>query len=109
MKTHYDQPTKTLTVELSGEIDHHSSLDIRLEIDRKIKELQPKKLVMDYGEVTFMDSSGIGLIMGRHRLMQSLGGMIEVANLPDRLYKVVKLSGIEKLGKVSAVRNGGKK
>lgn len=102
MEITYERKNKTLTVALDGEIDHHCALDIRLEIDSQIKELQPKKLVLDYGEVTFMDSSGIGLIMGRHRLMQSMGGEIEVSNVPDRLYKVVKLSGIEKLGKVSA-------
>ncbi|MBQ7653734.1 MAG: STAS domain-containing protein [Clostridia bacterium] len=102
MQIQYDRQSRTLKVTLSGEIDHHSALDTRMEIDSQIKQLRPKKLVLDYSEVTFMDSSGIGLIMGRHRLMQSMDGVIEVKNVPDRLYKVVKLAGIEKLGKVSA-------
>ena len=109
MKTQFEKKMKTLTVYLDGEIDHHSAIDIRTEIDSKVQELSPKKLILDYGDVTFMDSSGIGLIMGRHRLMKTINGYIEVSNVPDKLYKVVRLSGIEKLGKVSVKSNGGQK
>ena len=108
MKTQFVQKEKTLTAFLDGEIDHHTALDIRMEIDCLIKELSPEKLILDYGDVTFMDSSGIGLIMGRHKLMRSINGSMEVSNVPEKLYKVVRLSGIEKLGKVS-VKNGGRK
>lgn len=106
MQIQYNSNSKTLTAFLDGEIDHHCAVDIRMEIDLKIRELAPEKLILDYGDVTFMDSSGIGLIMGRHKLIQSLGGCIEVKNVPDKLYKVVRLSGIEKLGKVSVKERG---
>ena len=101
MKTEFDNKNKFLFVYLSGEIDHHSAIDIRMEIDKKISQLKPKKLILDYSDITFMDSSGIGLIMGRHRLMKSIAGETEVTNVPPKMYKVVKLSGIEKIGKVS--------
>lgn len=101
MKTEFDNKNKYLIVYLSGEIDHHSAIDIRMEIDEKISKLKPKKLILDYSDITFMDSSGIGLIMGRHRLMQTIAGQTEVRNVPPKMYKVVKLSGIEKIGKVS--------
>lgn len=104
MKTEFDREKKIMTAYLSGDIDHHSAAGIRLAIDEEIMEKNPDKLILDYGEVQFMDSSGIGLIMGRHRLLRSLGGEIEVQNVPYSIYKVVRLAGIEKLGKVSVRR-----
>lgn len=109
MKTEYEEVKKELTAYLDGEIDHHSAVDIRSEIDMMIEKHLPKKLILDYGEVAFMDSSGIGLIMGRYRKMQSVSGEIEVRNVLPKMYKVIKLSGIEKLGKVSIKDSGGSK
>ena len=63
---------KTLIAILSGEIDHHCAQPMRAEIDAKIDDLQPSVLVLDFAGVTFMDSSGIGLIMGRHRTMEAI-------------------------------------
>ncbi len=90
-----------LTVFLDGEIDHHTAPSIRETIDEKILHDKPRVLKLDYGSVTFMDSSGIGLIMGRYKLINSCSGEIEVVNIPKNMEKVVKLSGIEKLGKVT--------
>ncbi|MBE6783323.1 MAG: STAS domain-containing protein [Ruminococcaceae bacterium] len=90
-----------LTVFLDGEIDHHTAPSIRETIDEKILQDKPRVLKLDYGSVTFMDSSGIGLIMGRYKLINSCSGEIEVVNIPKNMEKVVKLSGIEKLGKVT--------
>ena len=61
---------EVLTVYLKGEIDHHSAKAMREEIDKAIDFNMPSLLILDFTEITFMDSSGIGLIMGRHRLMQ---------------------------------------
>ena len=101
MKTQYDHQTKTLKVLLDGEIDHHSALDMRMEIDRVIKEKQPKKLVLDYGEVTFMDSSGIGLIMGRYRIMNEQDGEVIVARPPAYIKKVLRLAGVDRLAPIT--------
>lgn len=90
-----------LTAYIEGEIDHHTAVGIRSKIDEKIQRDKPSKLILDYSDVTFMDSSGIGLIMGRYRMMQGISGQIEVNNVPKNFYKVVKISGIEKLGKVT--------
>lgn len=90
-----------LTAFIEGEIDHHSAPSIREEIDKKILSDKPEILRLDYSSVTFMDSSGIGLIMGRYKLMLSCSGKIEVVNIPKNMSKVVKLSGIEKLGRVT--------
>lgn len=101
MRIEKDVKSKTLTAYLTGDIDHHTALPMREAIDEAILSDKPEKLILDYGDVVFMDSSGIGLIMGRHRLMQTINGKIEVRNVPVSLYKIVRLSGIEKLGKVS--------
>ena len=57
----------------------------------------PKVLKLDYGDVTFMDSSGVGLVMGRVRTMSPFGGRIIVSNLSPQTYKVMQLAGLEKL------------
>jgi len=88
----------TMRARLYGEIDHHIAPKIRGEIDSRCESYRPAKLILDFGAVTFMDSSGIGLIMGRYRCVTLLGGRMEVVNIPDSLKKIVILSGIESLG-----------
>lgn len=90
-----------LTACIEGEIDHHTAPEIREEIDKRIMTDKPSVLRLDYSGVTFMDSSGIGLIMGRYKLVSSYSGNLEVINVPHNMAKVIKLSGIERLGKVS--------
>lgn len=90
-----------LTAFIEGEIDHHTAVALRECIDRKIIKDKPELLRLDYSGVSFMDSSGIGLIMGRYKLISSYSGKIEVINIPRSMAKVIKLSGIEKLGKIT--------
>ena len=68
---HQDQ---VMTAYLEGEIDHHSARPIREQIDDEAQQSKPQMLLLDFGRVSFMDSSGIGLVMGRFRLMSELGG-----------------------------------
>ncbi len=89
-----------MTVCLDGEIDHHSAAIIRAGIDEAILATRPKRLVLDFGGITFMDSSGIGLVMGRYRLIKPMGGEIVMTNLPESICKVMKLAGLEKIGKI---------
>ena len=89
---------KELTAFLSGEIDHHTATTIRLAIDGEIELKRPAVLYLDFSAVTFMDSSGIGLIMGRYRLMSINRGRLEVINVPKNLERMVNLSGITTLG-----------
>ncbi len=87
-----------LTARLSGEIDHHKAPYIRQKIDSQAEYYRPKELHLDFSSVTFMDSSGIGLIMGRYRQISLLGGVLKVVNVPKGLLKIISLSGIDKLG-----------
>ena len=91
---------RTLVAVLDGEIDHHCAQPMRTEIDEKIPAYQPEVLVLDFAGVTFMDSSGIGLIMGRHRSMESIGGEVIVRNPPQHIRRVMRLSGMERIARI---------
>ena len=93
-----------MTAYLSGEIDHHSAKSLREEIDLATERAKPKRLSLDFSEVSFMDSSGIGLITGRYKLMQAMQGELHIANISPPMRKVMKLSGIDKL---AILDNGG--
>lgn len=86
-----------LTVALSGEIDHHNAAALRIEADEAIQTTLASNIRLDFGDVTFMDSSGIGFVLGRYRIAQSFGANVEVVNLSGRLYSMMKLAGLEKL------------
>ena len=86
-----------LTVCLSGEIDHHNAAVLRLEADEAIQSSLAPNVRLDFGEVTFMDSSGIGFVLGRYRIVESYGGNVEVTNLSQRNYSMMQLAGLEKL------------
>lgn len=88
------------TAFIQGDIDHHTAKNIREKIDRYVKEKQPKLLKLDFSKVQFMDSSGIGLIMGRYKLMKLLNGSVRVINMPENIKRLIKLSGLLSLGVV---------
>jgi len=91
---------KTIRACIQGDIDHHSAFMIRKTVDAHISRSKPALLILDFGEVTFMDSSGIGLVMGRYKLMKSMGGEIRVENLSAGAYRVMRLAGLERLGEI---------
>lgn len=88
------------TAYLCGEIDHHSAASIRAEIDNAAELNMPSLLVLDFTRVSFMDSSGIGLVMGRYRNLSRRGGKLHITGTSPQIYKVMKLSGIEKLSTI---------
>ncbi len=88
---------EVLTVYLQGEIDHHSAKSMREEIDNAVNFNMPSLLILDFSEVTFMDSSGIGLVMGRFKNLQKSGAKLNLSNLSGSIYKIMKLAGIDRL------------
>lgn len=90
------QSSKTLFVNLPYEIDHHKAGALAREIDEAIIEEAPKELVFDFSGVRFMDSSGIGLLIGRYRNMKCLDGQVYMSNVTGHMAKVIALSGLEK-------------
>ena len=67
-------------------------------MDLAVERNRPQRLRLDFSDVSFMDSSGIGLIMGRYRLMQLEGGSLSVTGASERLRKVMRMAGLDKLG-----------
>lgn len=89
---------KVITARLKGDLDHHRCSVIRKKIDSRTEIERPEVLVLDFGGVQFMDSSGIGLVMGRYRQMSLIGGRLQVINVPKTLDKMFRLSGLAGLG-----------
>ena len=96
------QEPQKLTAFLSGEIDHHRAKELREAIDFAVREQYPPTVILDFRRVTFMDSSGIGLIMGRYKIMQPLGGQIILRDPAPHISRVLRLAGMERL---AAIRN----
>ena len=84
----------TLYAYLSGEIDHDAAQDLRLALDDALVSRSPRTLVLDFAGVGFMDSSGVGLILGRQRRAQALGGSVRVQHAPRQLRRVLDLARI---------------
>ena len=88
-----------LTAYLTGEIDHREAALLRQKIDSRAAGADIRLLILDFGGVSFMDSSGVGLILGRQRRMQMVGGTLTVQNPPPGVQKMLELARVPYLGK----------
>ena len=93
----YESKGETLVVRVGGEIDHHSAVSVRTGIDARIEEERPAKLLLELSAVDFMDSSGLGLIMGRYALVQKYGGGFAVLDPSAAVLKIIRLAGMERM------------
>ena len=94
---------KRLTVALTGEIDHHCAKDYITAITAKIEIYCPRLCVLDFREVSFMDSSGIAVAINAMRCMQKIGGKLVLEGLKPQPLKVLRASGIDKLIEIREV------
>ena len=94
MTINYNQMDKLLNVKISEEIDHHSAEKLKQKIDYEIETHMPKKVVFDFKGVKFMDSAGIGLIIGRYKLINMLNGELKLINVNRYTKKIFEMSGI---------------
>lgn len=97
MPVHLVYKDEIVKANLIGEIDDHCAASLRENIDESILRLRPKKLFLDFSKVPFMDSSGIGLIIGRYRLMRMWKGEVILSGMSKRIEMIVKLSGADKI------------
>ena len=79
---------------LIGEIDHHLAKELRETIDGACQRMNPSLLILDFGGVTFMDSSGIGVILGRLKELQRTGGSLTILNPSAQMKKILKMAGL---------------
>lgn len=86
-----------LIVGLNGELDHHSTEEVRNKIDDRLDRDKIKTLILDFSGVTFMDSSGIGVVIGRYKKMSMRDGSLLIASINNNVKKVFELSGLFKI------------
>lgn len=97
MAVYISREKDAVIARITGEIDHHSSRWLRMDIDTAISDNSPALLKLDFKDVTFMDSSGVGLVMGRYKNMREIGGRVELINMPEYIERVMSLAGMDKL------------
>ncbi len=97
MNSKFDKKDNVLYLEITEEIDHHTTEKIRRVMDNEITRFMPRKIVFDFSNVSFMDSAGIGLLIGRYKLIKLLGGTAEIINANKIISKVLEMSGILKI------------
>ncbi len=93
----FERRRDTVTARLKGELDHCSAQSIRRELDMMIEDGRIKRLVLDLDELTFMDSSGIGVIIGRYRTLAQRGGTVAVKNMNAHVARIFQLSGLAQI------------
>lgn len=101
METKYLKEDKLLLLKITEELDHHTVEKIRRKADYEIERYIPRKVVLDFNQVSFMDSAGIGLILGRYRNISILGGTLEVVNVSKQVIKILNMTGVSKLIKIN--------
>ena len=84
-------------MEITEEIDHHMVERIRRKVDDEITRHMPRKTVFDFDRVSFMDSAGIGMIIGRYKMMKLIGGETEIVNISPNVKRILEMSGINKI------------
>ena len=97
MECIYVPKDKQLTLKIEEEIDEHATEKLRRKIDNEITRFLPRKVIFDFSNVTFMDSAGIGMLLGRYKIIKMLGGQLELLNVNKQIEKVFEISGILKI------------
>ena len=97
MESEFLKEDKLLLIKITEEIDHHSTEKIRRLADNEITRYMPRKVVFDFNKVSFMDSSGIGMIIGRYKTANMLGGVVEMTNVKPSIQKIFEMSGVFKI------------
>ena len=97
MAVAYTTPNRLLTVALSGDIDHDRVKGLVQDLEREIDEVLPRQLIVDCAGITFMDSSGIAVLLRLWQRMEELAGTIQVTGLPDQPARVLRAAGLQRL------------
>lgn len=92
-----------LTIALTGEIDHHCAKSYIQAIEGKIEAYTPDICILDFRDVSFMDSSGIAVVINALRCMARIGGKLELTELKEQPRKVFRASGVDKLVNIKEV------
>ena len=97
MDIQFQMKDRMLIVHIQGEIDHHTCNEIRDKLDHEIKKQNALHIIFDFSNIQFMDSSGIGVIIGRYRNLQSQGGRVGIVKVNSQVDRIFELSGLYKI------------
>lgn len=99
-KLKFNYENNILTIKALGDIDHHSAKNVREVMDKLIFEKKPSLVLMDLSNVEFMDSSGLGLILGRYTTCEEIGAEFRIIKPAPSVSRILSLAGIERLMKI---------
>ena len=97
MKSEYLKEDKLLILEITEEIDHHTTEKMKRRADYEIERFMPRKTIFDFNSVTFMDSAGIGMLIGRYKMAKMFGGTVEIKNVKPNIKRILEMCGVLKL------------
>jgi stage II sporulation protein AA (anti-sigma F factor antagonist) len=97
MFVNYDESCRKLTINFCGEIDHHTCLETAKKTDDVIRKYLPQKVIFDFEDVDFMDSSGIGMLLGRYKKLKSMGITSYIQSPSSLVERIIEISGIYKI------------
>ena len=93
----FDEKDKLLNLEIDEEIDHHRAEILRRNADYEIQRRNPKRVILDFNNVYFMDSAGIGMVIGRYKTASMIGAKIEMKNVKPNIRKIFDMTGVLKI------------
>lgn len=93
----FSKEDKQLTFKLTEDIDQHTVEKVRRKMDNEIKGYIPRKVVFDFSNISFMDSAGIGMVLGRYKLAKMLNGNLEIINVNKSMKKIFDMSGVSRI------------
>ncbi len=97
MKIDFNEKDKLLKLKIDDEIDHHRAESLRRVADYEIQRRNPKKVILDFNNVFFMDSAGIGMVIGRYKTASMIGAKLEMINVKENIKKIFEMTGILKI------------
>ena len=97
MIVEFKKEDKLLIFKLTEDVDQHTSEKIRRKMDNEIKRYIPRKVIFDFSNISFMDSAGIGMVLGRYKLAKMLDGELEIINVNKSMKKIFDMSGVSRI------------
>ena len=97
MIVEFKKEDKVLIFKLTEDVDQHTSEKIRRKMDNEIKRYIPRKVIFDFSNISFMDSAGIGMVLGRYKLIKMLDGNLEIINVNRSMKKIFDMSGVSRI------------
>ena len=97
MIVEYEKEDKLLIFRLTEDVDQHTVEKIRRKMDNEIKRYIPRKVIFDFSNISFMDSAGIGMVLGRYKLAKMLDGNLEIKNVNKSMKKIFDMSGVSRI------------